>query len=123
MRLAVGDRVTIGNGRLGRIRVLGPPVQGVCVKLEETGIHEWAPYVGIIHAPRPWTCHCCASQFQSVKPQDPNRDLGYGTCDKCRRTAYSPERLAKRCDTCHGISPSGAMCLVCSSWSPSPDYA
>lgn len=29
-------------------------------------------------------CHCCDDRFYSDKPQDPERDIGYGTCEKCK---------------------------------------
>jgi len=35
---------------------------------------------------KPYRCHCCSADFSSVKPQDPQRDLGYGTCPRCRDT-------------------------------------
>lgn len=28
-------------------------------------------------------CHCCGAGFRSAKPQDPERDTGFGTCDAC----------------------------------------
>ena len=30
------------------------------------------------------TCHCCGDGFVTAKPQDPERDTGYGTCEGCR---------------------------------------
>ncbi len=32
---------------------------------------------------RYYMCHCCGEGFDSSKPQDPERDVGYGTCEKC----------------------------------------
>jgi hypothetical protein len=32
---------------------------------------------------RCFRCHCCGADFDSKKPQDPERDTGYGTCDAC----------------------------------------
>jgi hypothetical protein len=31
-------------------------------------------------------CHCCSANFLSAKPQDPQRDVGYGTCERCHKT-------------------------------------
>jgi hypothetical protein len=31
-------------------------------------------------------CHCCGADFLSAKPQDPQRDVGYGTCTRCHQT-------------------------------------
>jgi transposase-like protein len=31
-------------------------------------------------------CHCCARDFLTAKPQDPRRDVGYGTCEGCHKT-------------------------------------
>jgi hypothetical protein len=28
-------------------------------------------------------CNCCGIEFQSRKPQDPERDTGYGSCELC----------------------------------------
>lgn len=28
-------------------------------------------------------CHCCGESYTTDKPQDPQRDTGYGTCPKC----------------------------------------
>lgn len=28
-------------------------------------------------------CCCCGSSFRSNKPQDPDRDTGFGTCTDC----------------------------------------
>lgn len=28
-------------------------------------------------------CHCCGDGFYTDKPQDPERDDGFGTCDRC----------------------------------------
>jgi hypothetical protein len=30
-----------------------------------------------------YECHCCGAYFQSAKPADPERDVGFGTCEKC----------------------------------------
>jgi hypothetical protein len=39
---------------------------------------------GISSDGRTWfRCHCCSADFLSAKPQDPHRDLGYGTCQRC----------------------------------------
>lgn len=42
-------------------------------------------------------CHCCGNDFWSSKPQDPQRDEGFGTCKRCHdwtlgRTNPSPEQ-------------------------------
>ena len=29
-------------------------------------------------------CGCCGKPFHSDKPQDPERDKGYGSCEACR---------------------------------------
>lgn len=36
---------------------------------------------------RPFLCNCCGVGFVSSKPQDPERDRGYGTCEDCRESA------------------------------------
>ena len=28
-------------------------------------------------------CHCCDEVFKTSKPQDPQRDTGFGTCERC----------------------------------------
>jgi hypothetical protein len=34
--------------------------------------------------PRRYTsCHCCGASFYTDKPQDPERDTGFGTCEEC----------------------------------------
>ena len=33
---------------------------------------------------RYFLCCCCAGEFQDDRPQNPQRDTGYGTCPKCR---------------------------------------
>lgn len=44
-----------------------------------------AELIGIETMPhRSYQCCCCAARFETAKPQDPNRDTGYGTCAKCR---------------------------------------
>lgn len=37
-------------------------------------------------SPARWyrTCACCGAAGYVSKPQDPERDRGYGTCDRCR---------------------------------------
>lgn len=30
-----------------------------------------------------YRCHCCGAAFLTNKPQDFQRDTGYGTCDDC----------------------------------------
>jgi hypothetical protein len=30
-----------------------------------------------------YTCHCCGERFRTDKPRDPQRDIGYGTCEAC----------------------------------------
>ena len=30
-----------------------------------------------------FTCSCCGDSFESKKPQDPQRDKGYGACSDC----------------------------------------
>lgn len=32
---------------------------------------------------RHFECHCCGNGFYTTKPQDPQRDTGYGTCEAC----------------------------------------
>lgn len=29
------------------------------------------------------SCHCCGASWYTDKPQDPERDTGYGTCESC----------------------------------------
>jgi len=41
--IKMNDRVGIGNGREGVVVAFGPPVQGVCVKLDSGG-YEWVTY-------------------------------------------------------------------------------
>lgn len=31
-----------------------------------------------------FTCHCCGASIKTDKPQDPQRDYGFGTCERCR---------------------------------------
>ncbi len=31
-----------------------------------------------------FVCNCCGAKFTTAKPQDPERDKGYGTCEECR---------------------------------------
>ena len=39
-----------------------------------------------------FSCHCCGESFKTIKPQDPARDTGYGTCAGChKRVARSWE--------------------------------
>ena len=33
---------------------------------------------------RYYLCGCCGARIVSTKPQDPERDQGYGTCDDCK---------------------------------------
>jgi len=33
---------------------------------------------------RLFRCSCCGRDFRTDKPQDPDRDDGFGTCPKCR---------------------------------------
>ncbi len=35
---------------------------------------------------RYFRCHCCGNGFRSDKPQDPERDNGFGTCTDCHET-------------------------------------
>ena len=44
-------------------------------------------------------CHCCRKDFLSAKRQDPQRDVGYGTCEACHlwwlnRGASADQRAA-----------------------------
>ena len=42
-------------------------------------------------------CHCCGAVFKSEKPQDHNRDKGYGTCEECRRFFDWEREKARGC--------------------------
>lgn len=46
------------------------------------------------HATRPhrFRCHCCGADYHTTAPQDPRRDAGYGTCERC--IAWSAGRRA-----------------------------
>ena len=31
-----------------------------------------------------YRCCCCGASFYDARPQDPERDIGYGTCESCK---------------------------------------
>lgn len=107
------------NGDLAMVRFDKPAPTWWTHQTPVTGF--WFPVHDLQVIRTPYKCHCCTTRFESAKPQDPNRDLGYGTCTVCRATAYVPNPA--KCAVCHGVSPTGSMCTACSCWSPSERYA
>jgi hypothetical protein len=45
---------------------------------------------------RRYLCNCCGAEIRDGRPQNPDRDTGYGTCEACR--VWIGARIAKRPD-------------------------
>lgn len=72
------------------------PADGVAVYGRED-IEEWRDRSpDYEEGGRVFMCCCCAQYFTSTKPQNPQRDKGYGTCRRCRhRISQRPEHIAE----------------------------
>jgi hypothetical protein len=49
------------------------------------------PEIGEAPMSKHYTCCSCAAYFESTKPQNPQRDTGFGTCENCRKWIESRE--------------------------------
>lgn len=74
--------------RFGKKRVPGCECTEsfTCRKCLDAGVLTVPAVHGFANVSRHYRCAFCDVSFRSDKPQDPERDRGFGTCESCKPT-------------------------------------
>ncbi|TXH52034.1 MAG: hypothetical protein E6Q97_16985 [Desulfurellales bacterium] len=73
-------RHDLWSGQTGEVK----EVRGSDALVRLPGSDVWLTVERLAPLTRSFRCACCDADYDSAKPQDPERDRGYGYCRDCR---------------------------------------